>query len=391
MKRLCTSFCKNVYWRRFTSIPDGKESDGERVNDLGIQMLSKSLYQQIFRCNSRKEPSPAVISRSIEHLKELGLWGKKGSTLPDVSFTLPSMHGEDIDQHFQTIAKSQSQPYLNLAKTLAAARLQSMPVKWSSRPGWTRYDPDSDLAEQVEFPQDEALVLDVEVCVSESQRPILAVAVSPKAWYSWTSKRLHSSEDAYYELMKQNTLLEDLIPMEAVSHDRTASEQCPARLVVGHNVSYDRARTREQYLIKVRQYLHHVILHAKCLQRPVEILLMQGTKMKFLDTLSLHMCIAGQTSHQKGMWMSRKKKEASEKKREVLSEIPTLRSKPIDLWMEVTSPNNLADVHWLHVRKEVQGKKRKLDKARRDVFVKGTVQDIREDFQVITKPHPKAN
>ena len=84
--------------------------------------------------------------------------------------------------------------------------------------------------------------------------------------------------------------------------------------------------------------------------------------------------MAGQTSKQKGIWTARKKKLAQDIPED---EIPVARTSPTHLWMEVSSPNNLADVHWLHVRR---GKR--LDKAPRDVFVKGTVQDIRSDFQV---------
>ena len=47
--------------------------------------------------------------------------------------------------------------------------------------------------------------------------------------------------------------------------------------------------------------------------------------------------------------------------------------------MGVSSPNSLADVHWLHVSKGT----RKLDKTQRNVFVNGSVQDIRDDFQVM--------
>lgn len=47
-------------------------------------------------------------------------------------------------------------------------------------------------------------------------------------------------------------------------------------------------------------------------------------------------------------------------------------------WMEVSSSNNLVDVHKLHVKKE----KGTISKKLRDVFVTGTIQDIRDDFQV---------
>lgn len=111
----------------------------------------------------------------------------------------------------------------------------------------------------------------------------------------------------------------------------------------------------------------------------------KGPRTKFLDTLSLHVCVAGQTSHQKGIWMSRKKQlnkafgGEEEEGEGGQAQVPVKRTSSSSLWMEVSSPNNLSDVHWLHVRR---GKK--LDKQPRDIFVKGTMQDIRNDFQVVS-------
>ena len=54
-------------------------------------------------------------------------------------------------------------------------------------------------------------------------------------------------------------------------------------------------------------------------------------------------------------------------------------------WFSVSSPNSLAEVHWLHVG---QGGRKKISKERREVFMKGTVQDVRGDFQVSIKEQP---
>ena len=51
-------------------------------------------------------------------------------------------------------------------------------------------------------------------------------------------------------------------------------------------------------------------------------------------------------------------------------------------WFNISSPNGLAEVHWLHIG---QGGRRKVSKDRREVFMKGTVQDVRDDFQVSIK------
>ncbi len=98
------------------------------------------------------------------------------------------------------------------------------------------------------------------------------------------------------------------------------------------------------------------------------VIFKQGSKTKFLDTLSLHACTSGQTTRQKVLWKSRMSKAHTQS-----------RSRP---WFNVSSPNGLAEVHWLHIS---QGGRRRVSKDRRDVFVKGTVQDVRDDFQVSIK------
>ena len=178
---------------------------------------------------------------------------RTGSFLPDVSVQLPTLRGEDIDQHFRRIAEEQSEPYLQRSLELAKATLPPVPKKFSLEPGWTRYDGKEQL--RVDYPSEDALVLDVEVCVPESPRPILAAAVSETHWYTWVSQRLVSGDD-YYSYMQRRTVAseDDLIPLESrrgSAGPATDGGEWQQRVVVGHNVSYDRARLKEQYLIKV--------------------------------------------------------------------------------------------------------------------------------------------
>ena len=59
------------------------------------------------------------------------------------------------------------------------------------------------------------------------------------------------------------------------------------RIIVGHNVCYDRARILEEYHLS-------------------------GTKNRFLDTLSLHVAIKGISSHQRPAWMKYRKSKEDE-------------------------------------------------------------------------------
>lgn len=165
--------------------PRGDEAEpserGERrVNPLHIQMLSRNLHEQIFR-GASVQHSEAAVRHSIEHLRQHGLWGRHGPSLPDVSLRLPRMYGADIDEHFRRLAQKQSLPYLEAAEELLRCRLPPVPQSWAEQQGWTRYGPDG-RPQAVECPRERALVLDVEVCVAAGQCPTMAVAVSPHAW-----------------------------------------------------------------------------------------------------------------------------------------------------------------------------------------------------------------
>lgn len=68
------------------------------------------------------------------------------------------------------------------------------------------------------------------------------------ARYSWCSKRLIEER---YSWSNQLTLA-DLIPLETlINSAKTPRGQWNHRLIVGHNVSFDRSYIKEQYLLKV--------------------------------------------------------------------------------------------------------------------------------------------
>ena len=211
-----------------------------RINSLGVQMLSKPLHKQIF---GDKKPSwsSRAIAQSKKHLIEQGLWGKEGTIHPDIDLQLPPLQGKNIDGHFRTIASELSEPYLQLALDISQATLPPMPDDWNFSSGWTRYDADGNSV-SVEMPSDQALVFDVEVCVRDSPCPVLAIAVGTNGWYSWVSERLTCSEN-FFASVDATSTVEELITMGEVEEQE--------RLIIGHNVSYDRARIREQYNIQV--------------------------------------------------------------------------------------------------------------------------------------------
>ncbi|XP_009572608.1 PREDICTED: DNA polymerase subunit gamma-1, partial [Fulmarus glacialis] len=134
-----------------------------------------------------------------------------------------------------------------------------------------------------------------------------------------------------------------------------AAGDWPERVVVGHNVAFDRAFIKEQYLI-------------------------QGSRVRFLDTMSMHMAISGLTGFQRSLWMAAKhgKRKGLQQVKEHIKKTRSKTEGPAVTswdWVHVSSINNLADVHALYVGGEP------LEKEARELFVKGTMADIRSHFQ----------
>ncbi|XP_028729553.1 DNA polymerase subunit gamma-1 [Peromyscus leucopus] len=328
------------------------EEDGQqlRLNPLHIQMLSRGLHEQIFSGCGGEPPDEAAVRRSIQHLQRHGLWGQPATPMPDVQLSLPRLLGGNLDQHFRLLAQKQSLPYLEAAASLLEAQLPPQPARWAWAEGWTRYGPEGE-AEPVAIPEERALVFDVEVCLSEGTCPTLALAISPSAWYSWCSRRLVEERYSWTSQLSPA----DLIPLDVSAGAGSSPQQdWQEQLVVGHNVSFDRAYIREQYLI-------------------------QGSRMRFLDTMSMHMAISGLSSFQRSLWMAAKqgKRKTGHPTRGQKSQRKQASGLEVSSWdwMSISSANNLADVHSLYVGGPP------LDKEPRELFVKGSMRDIRENFQ----------
>lgn len=211
-----------------------------------------------------------------------------------------------------------------------------MPSSWSSNSGWTRYEllPDGTFkTNSVNYPHESNLVFDVETCMNDvkDHAPTMAVALSTKAWYSWTSPRLFEGD----KLNDHGRIdIKELIPFE--------SSKTQEKLIVGHNVSFDRSFLSDQYKL-------------------------DETKTKFLDTLSLHMCICGLTGLQRAVKVAQKRKLRD-------NEPMDAEDMENSAWIEKGSLNNLADVYEFHCGT-------KISKDEREIFVDGSMEDVRQNFQ----------
>ncbi|VEU23173.1 DEKNAAC104059 [Brettanomyces naardenensis] len=329
-----------------------------RINPVGIQRISDPLFHQIFPSKPveprKSQTQSRLIKLSHKYLADNELLGKECSINDPISFQLPKLQGKDLAEHFQRLGAQSCGKYLQLVEELL--RLGNSPPKapndhWIFQPGWTRYAPGK-APERVDYPLEDQLVFDVEVMYKLSHYPILATCMSPKAWYGWCSPYLTGDDD------KING---HLIPLDVINKEK---------VIVGHNVSYDRARVREEYHL-------------------------EGTKAFYLDTMSLHIAVSGMCSRQRGTWMKYKKKQEEEKAldtslehiRETIKDADLKRmldnpelddnddpSLADDPWMKMSSLNSLKHVASLHCGI-------KMNKEVRDEFASLDIEEIRRDFQ----------
>ncbi|KAF8893833.1 DNA polymerase family A-domain-containing protein [Infundibulicybe gibba] len=365
---------------------DGKAPDLVKRNELGVQLLSRRLHAQIFQNVSFPPPQKTFVQISQEHLEMHGLDPTQGSVLPDTSFDLPPLQGSNLLEHFYRIGSHAAEPWRDMAKSFTSASLPPKPDHWDIQSGWTKYHflPDgSSYSEHVEYPMHEGkseniLTFDVETMPNYHPYAIMACAASEHAWYAWISPWLLGESDNPRQL----------IPL---------GDPHSPRLIVGHNVSYDRGRILEEYSLK-------------------------ATQNRFIDTMALHVAVKGISSHQRPAWMKyRKSKETAKEQQEeareavhdLLEDVDKRQSEEPDQvkreelrrlrqsmeesllssqaadgiavddvaeadisskrWEDLTSANSLADVAKLHCGIE-------MDKEIRNDFMKLTPSEICENI-----------
>ncbi|CAL1698877.1 unnamed protein product [Somion occarium] len=372
---------------RTTAAPKKPRVPFVKRNELGVQMLSRKVHEQIFRNVSFPVPDRRFVQIAKEHLKMHGLDPSQGSVLPDITFTLPPLQGRTLDEHFHRIGSCAAEPWLTFAKEFTTTELPPAPEIWQVQSGWTKYLYHADGSSYcipVEYPAHEGvaeqiLVFDVETMPAYSPYAIMATCASKNAWYSWISPWL----------LEESTDPQHLIPV---------GDSAVPRIIVGHNVSYDRGRILEEYNVS-------------------------GTKTRFLDTMALHVAVKGISSHQRPAWMKYRKQKQQEKqdekvqkeeavdavlemmrenerlqqeeldaakkdelrrvRQEMEESLPQLQAEDdleaeADLsskrWEDLTSANSLADVAKLHCGIS-------MDKEARSDFMTHTPAEIRENIQ----------
>ncbi|KAJ6113073.1 hypothetical protein N7512_008397 [Penicillium capsulatum] len=295
-----------------------------RFNEIGVQQLSDYVHPQVFP-NKGRTADPELVALSKDHLARHDLLGKSQNGVAPIAFDLPPLQGTTLDEHFYKLGMDASEPYLSHAKSYASVHCPAKPRKWVKRSGWTKYNPDG-TSKPVKAPNESMITFDTEVMYKEHSFAVMACAASPTAWYAWVSPWLLGESDDEVHL----------IPL---------GDPAQPRIVVGHNIGYDRARVLEEYD-------------------------MHQSKNFFLDTMSLHVAVNGMCSQQRPTWMRHKKNkdlrdkianEHNSVELAALLESNMLREEEEELWVGRSSVNSLRDVAKFHCDVTI-------DKAQRDFF-----------------------
>ncbi|KAH3680214.1 hypothetical protein WICMUC_000479 [Wickerhamomyces mucosus] len=312
--------------RRFSVYSYLSAVEQPRINPVGIQYLSKKLDKQIFpskRDSKVSHDDEYLIELSKQYLETHGLLGKKTNISDPISFDIPKLQGSNLDDHFKKLALFSSQNYLENAKKLAEIDLPPKPNNFKFQAGWFKYIDGKTL--KVDYPDDNAIIFDVETQYKVSNYAVMAVAASATAWYTWVSPIMTGESTTYEHLIPLNTQKKEMV-------------------IVGHNVGYDRARIKEEYSL-------------------------QETKAFFLDTMSLHIAVSGMCSQQRMKWMAHRKLKNDEESTEDLIH----ESEANDPWINYSSPNSLAEVSQFYMKQQ-------LDKSVRDNFSTSDLELLKQKF-----------
>lgn len=323
MQRSCEYVTKS-FWTAIKVIDSHPESSTARYNEIGVQQLSSHVHSQVFP-HPPCPPPQELVELARDHLRRHNLLGKNCDDGQPIAFDLPALQGQTLDEHFHKLGVDAGEPYLAHAKHFAKCNAPPSPRKWVHQSGWTKYYSDG-RTEAVDAPEEGTLCFDTEVLWKESPFAVMACAVSPTAWYAWLSPWLLGETD----------LDEQLIPLGDLNQPR---------VIVGHNVGYDRARVAEEYSLR-------------------------QSKSFFLDTMSLHVAVNGMCSRQRPTWMKHKKnrelrdKIAGETDNAELATLlgnSSFAEAEEELWVGRSSINSLRDVAKFHLDVTI-------DKAVRDQF-----------------------
>ncbi|KAF9575520.1 DNA-directed DNA polymerase gamma mip1 [Mortierella alpina] len=277
-----------------------------------------------------------MVKCAIEHLEKQNLWGKEAIPAPHTSFEVPPLRGKTIEDHFYNLGVHDSAAYKDLAVSFAKSPVFAPPKEWVMREGWTRYGKDGSM-QPVPWPKEQMLTFDVETVPALSKFPVMACALSSEAWYGWVSPWLINP------ITKDGRQNDQHLLTFGPSERKPGQE----KILVGHNVGYDRARILEEYS-------------------------MEQNSIRYLDTMSLHIAVSGLCTQQRPGWLKYSKAIESENAAYIHATKDTTGK-----FFDVSAVNSLLQVSKFHCGIQ-------MEKAPREILLEAReIGTIQEHFQAL--------
>jgi DNA polymerase gamma 1 len=110
-----------------------------RTNPLGIQMLSSKLHEQLFSSVGEPTYQEINVEKSKKHLCQFDLGSHESEILENIEFDLPKLESQNLNEHFEIIARQQSKSYVDLIHQLIKAKVPLQPTQWNYAKGWTKF------------------------------------------------------------------------------------------------------------------------------------------------------------------------------------------------------------------------------------------------------------
>jgi DNA polymerase gamma 1 len=198
---------------------------------LGYASLSPEMEKKVFGEKTEKYvPTPMEKNSIIEEMEKFGVEFpiKNPDSFFIPEFNLPDLEADTIQEHFKKISESLVGEKSEVMKDFANSSAPRVPQNILNKKGWVRY-----AAEEISivpYPLEDIFIFDCETFVKGSNfgHPILATAVSDKAYYIW----MHES------YVNPN-----------IEYEPTLVPVGKNKIIIAHNVAFDRARTEEAYLL----------------------------------------------------------------------------------------------------------------------------------------------
>lgn len=282
----------------------------ENLNELGYPVLNDALHAKLFYGKSRPTISQNQVKQTAKLLKEfkISLPVDRPNHLYNGDLPFPPLTGSDLSEHFESLAKDTIGTYIANADRFASlSSLPALPPPESIafESGWVKYTLD-DKGEwktaKVDYPDESVFVFDTETFVTKGGFPVIGTAVGSKAVWVWLSEEMVDPN-----LPESQWTGPSLIPL---GHNS---------FIIGHNVSYDRARSSVDYNLNT-----------------------EITNF-WWDTMAAHIAVSGLASDQRWLHVLNKKdpKLLTERERKQIKYKPA--------WFKEGSTNSLVEVYNFHV------------------------------------------